>query len=117
MLALAGGDTGRIDGRILIQAARQGDVVAQQVVEKVAGYLGLGLVNIMMLLLPEGIVMGGGVMEEFDLFAPGIRRMIERHNVLLPVEQVKVLKMQLGAQSGVLGAARAILNILEEPSS
>lgn len=117
MLDLAGGRLAAVDARILVRAAREGDPAAREVVEKVAFYLGLGLVNIIMLFVPEGIVMGGGVMEEFDLFAPGMRAVVDRHNIMVPADRVKILKSALEGQSGVLGAARAAYQFIEEHNS
>lgn len=114
MLDMAGGDLDMVDARIMVRAARMGDAAALEAVERAAFYLGLGMVNIMLLFYPEGIVLGGGVMEEYDLFAPGIRAVIARHDRMIPARQVQLLKARLGGQAGVLGAARAVLNHIEE---
>jgi glucokinase len=117
MLDLAGGDAAQVDARTLVQAARQYDPMAIRVAERVAFYLGLGLANIILLTLPDGIVLGGGVMAEYDLFAPGIRAVLDRHNTMVPASRVQIQTAQLAGQSGVFGAARAVQNELEEQSS
>jgi len=66
------------------------------------------------LLMPETVVLSGGVMDSFDLFESSFRRVFYRHNVMAPVEQIHIAHAQLGSQAGILGAARAILNHLEE---
>jgi glucokinase len=114
MLEMADGDPARVDARILVRAARQKDPTAVRAAEQVAFYLGLGLANIILLTLPDGIVLGGGVMAEYDLFAPGVRAVLDRHNSMVPASRVQILTAQLAGKSGVLGAARAALSELEE---
>lgn len=111
MWELAGGKLDQIDGRVLVKAARSGDALAGQVVDQLAEYLGLGIVNVLMLCLPDCVLMGGGVMEAFDVFEPGIRKVVNRHNVVIPSTRVKIDKMQLKGQAGVIGAARAAYNL------
>ncbi len=108
----AGGPDG--DAQWICELARAGEPLAQQAVAREAYYLGLGLANIILLLVPEGIVLGGGVMQEYDLFAPGIRAVVDRHSIMVPASRVKIVKSMLGVQSGVLGAARAAMNLIEE---
>jgi glucokinase len=110
MLALANGDPAKVNARTLIAAARQGDPTALAAVDRVARYLGIGLLNIMLIFYPDGIVLSGGVMEEYDLFAPGIQAVIAAQHGMVPAERVQILQTRLNGQSGVLGAARAILN-------
>jgi glucokinase len=110
MLALASGDPAKVDARTMVATARQGDPVALAVAGRVARSLGIGLLNIMLLYYPDGIVLSGGVMEEYDLFAPGIQAVIAAQRGMVPAERVQILQTRLNGQSGVLGAARAILN-------
>lgn len=97
-----------LDSVQVIQAAREGDELAQKVVENAAAYLGLGLVNLMLFFLPECIALGGGVMKNYDLFFPVIQRVINQHDVVIPARRVRVVPASLGDKAGVLGAARAI---------
>ncbi len=110
MLSLAAGDPVKVDARTMVSAARQGDPVALAVAGRVARYLGIGLLNIMLIFYPDGIVLSGGVMEEYDLFDPGIQAVIAAQRGMVPAERVQILQTRLNGQSGVLGAARAILN-------
>ncbi len=75
-----------------------------------AHYLGLGLVNLICLLSPQRIIMGGGVMSQSKLF-PLIRR--EVHSLLngyiqaprlLKEPEQYIVPPQLGNRAGVLGA-------------
>ncbi|MHB8856813.1 MAG: ROK family protein [Bellilinea sp.] len=114
MLELAGGDLQKIAAHHMVAAARQGDPVALRVADQVGMYLAWGMVNLVALLMPECVVLSGGVMESFDLFEPEFRRVFYRHDIMAPVEQIHIAHAQLGSQAGILGAARAILNLIGE---
>ena len=114
MLELAGGDLQKIAANHMVAAARQGDPVALRVADQVGMYLAWGMVNLVTLLMPECVVLSGGVMESFDLFEPEFRRVFYRHDVMAPVEQIHIAHAQLGSHAGILGAARAILNLIGE---
>jgi glucokinase len=113
MLELAGG-LENIKAHHVMEAARRGDPTALRVADQVGVYLAWGMVNLVTLLIPEVVVLSGGVMESFDLFEPSFRRVFYRHNVMTPIEKIKITHARLGSQAGILGAARAILNHLEE---
>jgi glucokinase len=116
MIQLAG-SLEAIDARVVVQSARGGDALACKLVAEVAEWLGLGIVNILTLRLPDCVCLGGGVMQAYDLFAPGIAAVVARHSIVIPAERVKILPMQLGGLAGVIGAARAAWNKDQERNS
>lgn len=97
-----------LDAVQVVEAARQGDRLAQQILRKAATCLGLGLVNVILFYLPECIALGGGVMKNYDLFLPHIQQVLSQHNVVVPTRRVRITPASLGNKAGVLGAARAI---------
>ncbi|MEY4748963.1 MAG: hypothetical protein RIQ60_1177 [Pseudomonadota bacterium] len=97
-----------LDARHVVDAARQGDELAQQLVEQEADALGLGIVNLLHLYSPQTVVLGGGVSAGFDLLRPGIERRV-RSCALPPFRDVPVLVAALGPNSGLVGAASLIL--------
>lgn len=100
--------------RDVIQAARRGDADALAVIEQTAYYLGVGLSNLITLLAPDVIALGGGVMEGFDLFQPTLCDTIAKRVVFVPWRQVNIARAALGANAGVLGAAKALIDRAEE---
>jgi glucokinase len=111
---LAGGDLSQIDAKLVAQAARQGDSLAIQEMAETARYIGLGIINIIALFLPEIIVLSGGVMKSADLLLPQIQALVNAHDVMHPVRQVRIVTAKLGYHAGLYGAAYAILQSLEE---
>ncbi len=114
MTELAGGDPERIDAATVAQAARGGDALALGIINRAADYVALGLVNLIVLFLPDGIVLTGGVMRSFDLMEARIRSVIARHNIMSPVDKVALRLADLGQQAGMIGAARAAMLASEE---
>jgi glucokinase len=102
-----------ITAREVMERARRGDANAHAVIEQTAYYLGVGLANLITLLVPNMIVLGGGVMQHFDLFYPTMRATITKNATLVPSTQVKIVPAALGQNAGVIGAAKALLERMD----
>ncbi len=102
---LAGGQPERIDARLVAEAARQGDALAQEVLEVTWRYLGAGLVNLMNLFDPEAIAIGGGVSRMGEMMMEPLRRYVRARAVAGPAEGTRLVTAQLGRNAGVVGAA------------
>jgi glucokinase len=90
----------------VIHAAKHGDAHALQAINEAAVYLGMGIANIVSILNPEMIVLGGGVMQAGDLFLDRIRRVMTEWAQPVAATQVRIELTQLGVDAGLLGAAR-----------
>jgi glucokinase len=108
----AGPSLGRRSGtttEAVVDAARRGEPDALRVVDETVLYLSMGLANIVSLLNPEMIVLGGGLMQAGDLFLDPIRRAVPQWAQPMAATQVRIELTQLGEDAGVLGAARLAL--------
>lgn len=106
LLRLAGGDAGKITGRLVTRAARDGDKLAVHAFEQVGRWLGAGLADVVQILDPQAIVIGGGVVEAGQLLLAPTRgayaeSLAQRGR--LPVAPVRAA--ELGGLAGVIGAA------------
>jgi len=90
----------------VVAAARAGDPAALAAVEETAHYLGLGIANLVSVLNPEMVVLGGGLMQAGDLFLPTIRRVMPEWAQPVSAQQARIELTQLGEDAGLLGAAR-----------
>jgi glucokinase len=105
VVALAGGDAEDVRGEHLIRAASEGDAGAIIVLDAFAWWVALGLVNLVNLLDPALIVVGGGLVEAAGLMAP-----VERHFVALLYApdsrpHPAIVAATLGERAGATGAA------------
>ncbi|MCL4516072.1 MAG: ROK family protein [Firmicutes bacterium] len=90
--------------------ARRGDDAAVKVVEEVAGYLGIALANLAVVLDPEAIILGGGVSQAGDLLVELVKRKLKQVSPIVP----QVYVSSLGADAGMLGAAALAIDAAKE---
>lgn len=102
-----GTDAKKIKSNTLARAIRAGDTVLESLILNKARLLGLAMANIVNLLNPGAIVLGGGVIEAMeDLILPEARQTLRRY-ALGPVgKSVKVFPAKLKDHSIVKGAAK-----------
>ncbi len=102
---LAGGDPDLVSAKLVAQAAQQGDAEAEEIIYEAMSYLGVGVANLVNLLNPELIVIGGGLTNMGDaLFGP-VRRAVDRRTFPIAAQRVRIVPAELGDRVGVLGAA------------
>lgn len=103
LAALAGKDT----AAEVYEAARAGEERSMAAVQQVADYLGTGLANVVTLLGPSRIVIGGGIAEAGEgVFGP-IDEAVRSRVTLVPDETYEIVPAQLGRAAGAVGAALA----------
>ncbi len=89
----------------VVEAARAGDVRAQEALERAGRYLGAALANAVLLLAPERIVIGGGVVAAGAALLEPVRQELRARVRVAPVERVDVAPSELGPGAGAIGAA------------
>ena len=98
---------GGVEGRTAFQAAEQGDETALAVCRAYAEYLAAGLTNLVNILHPEAVALGGGVAAapEHLLLEP-VREIVARECYARHVDQVpRIIRAELGNDAGIIGAA------------
>jgi glucokinase len=108
LLTLAGGVREQITAEMVTRAAGLGDPFSQALVTRIGMYLGTGIANLINILSPQMVVMGGGVMLGWDSFAPSMLATVAKRAKMVPYEQMRIAPAQLRLNAGVTGAARAI---------
>jgi glucokinase len=98
-------DLNRITPGVILQAAEQGDAIARDILRTAGEYIGAGLSNVIIILAPHCVVIGGGVAELGEWILEPMRASIARRCKTVPVDQIAIKRAALGAQAGVIGAA------------
>ncbi|MGD0471201.1 MAG: ROK family protein [Terriglobales bacterium] len=93
-------------GKEICSMARAGHVGAQNAVDRMAKYLGLGLSNVVSMFVPDVIALSGGIMQNSDLFLDRIRSLVLSNSRLVPAEKCEIAVSSLGADAGLIGAAQ-----------
>jgi glucokinase len=103
---LAGDDPDAVRGEHVTEAARAGDPQAQAVLDELGWWIAVGLSNLALVLDPEVIVLGGGMIEALPLVLLSVRR--EFTATLEGAErrpEIRIVPAALGEQAGAVGAA------------
>ncbi len=106
MLDLADGNPDDITSETVAEAARKDDVLAQKVIDSTIKYLSMGIANIVSILNPQMIVLGGGLFQAGDLFLDPIRKEFRRWAQPMAAKNVKIELSSLGEDAGLYGAGK-----------
>ncbi len=104
---LSGG--GRLTCKHLGQAAQQGDAFALAEIDRVAHSLGIGLANVLALLHPERIAIGGGVSNLGEVLLEPMRRYAKQYAFEPCKEGFEILRCRFTEEAVPLGAAMLIV--------
>ncbi|NWG15861.1 MAG: ROK family protein [Chloroflexi bacterium] len=104
-----------ISGQQVVEAARAGDELARSILEESGFYLGVGLANLITLLDPQVIVIGGGLgVGAFDLLEAPMKRAVQQHLNYWAARSTPIIPSALGEYAGLYGAARAALDAVSQ---
>src|SRR5436190_4507317 len=88
-----------------VARARAGDVCASEGLAQVGRYLGIGIANMVTVIAPDRVVIGGGVAAGADLLMSPIRDELRRRVHTTSLDEVEVVTAALGTWAGAIGAA------------
>jgi glucokinase len=94
-----------LEAEKVYRAGREGDELALSVFRRFGVYLGIGLANLINIIDPEIIVIAGGVVNGWGLFASHMQHEVNERAVRVTAQQVKIAAAQCGDNAGLLGAA------------
>ena len=103
---LAGGVAEHVRGEHVTRAAREGDPEARALMHQLAGWVALGVANLVTLVDCSLVVIGGGLVEAGDLLLDPVRAAYQEQ-VMAPEERpdVRIAPAELGERAGAIGAA------------
>lgn len=98
-----------ISSKMVFDLAKEDDILAKRVVDRVCYYLGLACANISSILHPEYIVIGGGVSAAGDFLLDQVVAYFKKF-AFPTIRNTTTIKLaQLGNSAGVIGAASLAL--------
>jgi predicted NBD/HSP70 family sugar kinase len=107
---LCKGNPQGITPHVIYEAAQQGDEAAAAIFQEAGRYFGIALLNLVDILAPEMVVVGGGISEAGDLFLDPVREQVRKRAWPPIARQVRIVPALLGNLSGAFGAAAMVLN-------
>lgn len=101
----------------LVDAALAGDALARETIEYAGRTLGLGVTNLLNLVNPDRVVVGGGITRAGELLAGPLRDTIRNRALADSIAHADIQLSSLGARGIALGAATLVLETaLADPS-
>ncbi|HVF35189.1 MAG TPA: ROK family protein [Candidatus Saccharimonadia bacterium] len=103
-------DGREISGALVTELAHDGDVAAVDTLALVGSWLGVGISNLVNMLNPDVVVIGGGVIGAGELLLEPARAVVAKRALSPSKEHVRIVAARFGAESGMLGAAALALD-------
>ena len=85
--------------------ARAGDARARAGVARMGRYLGVAIANLIVIMTPDRVVIGGGNAAALDLLLDPIHAELERRVHVTALSEVEIVGAELGTWAGAIGAA------------
>jgi predicted NBD/HSP70 family sugar kinase len=100
-----------ITARDVAVAARMGDLLAQEIVTEAGEYLGIAIANLINLINPSVVVVGGGVAQMGDILLEPIRYIAEKRSLQAASQAARITTAVLGRRSTSMGAVAQALTV------
>ncbi len=102
-------DIRSITADAVIDVALRGDPLAIQVIEEAGTWIGIALSNVVNLLNPDVIVIGGPTSRAGGVLLDRIEREVRSRALTVPARHVTIALSQLGGAAGAIGGAILVL--------
>lgn len=99
---------GEVSAKAVFDALKEGDVVAEEIVEAFGQYLGHAMANVAVIVDPSVIVIGGGVSKAGEILLKYIEKSFKEREFFANTG-TKFVLATLGNDAGICGAAKLIL--------
>jgi glucokinase len=106
LFELVNGNLEEITAKSVVEAARKSDVIAVKIIDSTVKYLSMGIANIVSILNPQMIVLGGGLFQAGDLLLDPIRTEFQKWAQPIAANSVKIELSALGEDAGLYGAGK-----------
>lgn len=110
LLALAGGDAASVRSEMVGKAAEAGDLLAREILEQTLEYLAVWLGNVVDLLEPEVIILGGGAGQMLRPHFGEIRKRMNGWCVNSRYQEIPIVPAHYGENAGIAGGAALCLS-------
>ncbi len=99
----------------MTELAHDGDEAAIAALAQIGRWLGLGVANLVNMLDPEVVIIGGDVVAAGELLLAPARAVVAERALWPSREHVRIVPARFGAESGMLGAAVLALDGMVSP--
>jgi len=111
----AGTDLSKIRSGVLAEAIKSGDKVVEVIVRRAAGLLGTAVANVVQLLCPDVVVLGGGLVEAMpEIFVEEVSKSAKARVMPSYVDAFQVVAAELGDFATAKGAAAWARKVVQD---
>jgi len=104
-------DPDSITARDVAEAARRGDLIAQEVIKRSGTFIGIAIAGLINLINPSTVIIGGGVAQVGDLLTGPIRQAVRERSLRASEHSVRITTAMLGRRSSLMGALVQAINV------
>jgi glucokinase len=101
-----------VDAHRLVRLAQEGDPQALEILDDIGRHLGAGIGSLVNIFDPDLVVVGGGFAAAGDLILAPAQEVAVRE-ALMPADEVRIVRAELGTMAGVIGAGLVAFEALE----
>jgi glucokinase-like ROK family protein len=103
-------DPESITARDVAEAARRGDLTAQEIIKRSGTFVGIAIAGLINLINPSTVIIGGGVAQVGDLLTAPIRQAVRERSLRASEHSVRITTAMLGRRSSLIGALVQAIN-------
>jgi predicted NBD/HSP70 family sugar kinase len=100
-----------ITARDVAEAARRGDLPAQEIIKRSGTFVGIAIAGLINLINPSTVIIGGGVAQVGDLMTASIRQAVHERSLRASEHSVRITTAMLGRRSSLMGALVQAINV------
>lgn len=93
------------------EAARRGDLTAQEIIKRSGTFIGIAIAGLINLFNPSTVIIGGGVAQVGDLLTGPIRQAVRERSLRASEHSVRITTAMLGRRSSLMGALVQAINV------
>lgn len=106
LVEMLGEDLDGLRSGDLRRALKRGDKLTEKVIRQAAEYTGIAVSNLVNILNPQFVVLGGGIMEQLaDELLPTIVKVAKEHAFSNAIKGLEIRVTELGDDAGITGGA------------
>jgi len=93
------------------EAARRGDLHAQEILRRAGTYIGIAIAGLINLFNPSVVIIGGGVSQVGDIITTPIRQAVRERAMHASEQSIRITTGMLGRRSVLIGATVQAVNV------
>ena len=101
----------KITAHDVSEAARRGDLLAQEILRRSGTFIGIAIAGLVNLFNPSIVIIGGGVAQVGDIITVPIRQAVRERAMRASEQSVRIITGMLGRRSLLIGATVQAINI------